>query len=282
MKCLPLSHRSLVSITGPDAQALLQDVISCEVDGLPHGVVQTGALLTPQGKILFDFLISRRGEDGFLFDLDGDQVPAFIQRMTMYRLRAKAEIASMDDMTVHALWDCNSDADYLLDRRFHATQQVYRFYGPARPASATRDEYDLMRIESSVAQAGDDYALSDVFPHDVLMDLNGGISFKKGCFVGQEVVSRMQHRATARKRIVAVQAESGLPDSGAAITCDDRPMGKLGTVVGSSGLALVRIDKAARAIDAGGTILADTTPVSLRFAKWTDLTFSSEKNADEA
>lgn len=280
MKCLPLSHRGLVSIKGPDARTLLQDVISCEVEGLTHGVVQTGALLTPQGKIFFDFLISHRGEDGFLFDLNRDQVPAFIQRMTMYRLRAKAEIASLEELTVHALWNCDGDKEMLTDGRFH-TAHVYRAYGPARPASAMKDEYDILRIESGVAEAGDDYAPSDVFPHDVLMDLNGGISFKKGCFVGQEVISRMQHRATARKRIVLVHADVNLPGSETAITHNDRSVGILGTVVGSRGLALVRIDKIANALNTGGDILADTTPVTVRFAAWTGLSFSPHTPADE-
>jgi folate-binding protein YgfZ len=125
-----------------------------------------------------------------------------------------------------------------------------------------------------------DYALQDAFPHDVLMDINGGLSFRKGCYVGQEVVSRMQHRGTARRRVVTVTSAEPLPASGSEITAAGKPIGTIGTVVGHEGIAIVRIDRAGEAIAAGKPLLAGTVPVTLALPAWSGLVFPSA--ADEA
>ena len=282
MDCVALNDRALVAISGDDAQALLQDIITCDVDDLPETIVRPGALLTPQGKILFEFLISRDGADRFLFDLSKEQIAAFVQRMTMYRLRAKAEIAPVEGVFVHAAWGAAPQDGWLQDSRFKGDLTVYRTYGPAASETATREDYDRLRIENGVAEAGTDYALSDAFPHDVLMDLNGGVSFKKGCFVGQEVVSRMQHRSTARRRVVTVEAQGPLPETGASLTVGGRAVGTLGTVAGNQGLALVRIDKVASAREADTPVLAGDLPLSTTLPTWTGLSFASAQAAGGA
>lgn len=282
MTCLTLAHRSLVCISGEDAQSLLQDVISCDVDNLPDGIVRPGALLTPQGKIMFDFLVSRDGEGRFLFDMNTTQIAAFVQRMTMYRLRAKAQISALEDLSVQVVWDMDAQPGFLQDSRFVAGIPVYRVYGQALACDAPQADYDLLRIEAGVAEAEADYKLSDAFPHDVLMDLNGGVSFKKGCFVGQEVVSRMQHRATARRRVVSVRAHAPLPDTETPIMANGRAAGTLGTVVGDRGLALVRIDKIGAALDADQPILAGDVAVTITLPAWTKLVFPRAESTTEA
>lgn len=282
MHCAALTDRALVGISGDDAQMLLQDVISCEVENLPDGMARPGALLTPQGKILFEFLISRDGANRFLLDLSRAKVGGFVQRMMMYRLRAKAEIAPVDDVSVHAAWDCERQDGWLLDDRFKDGTTVYRIYGASLPQTASREDYDRVRVENGVAEAGADYALSDAFPHDILLDLNGGISFKKGCFVGQEVVSRMQHRSTARRRIVLVEGQAPLPETGSSLTADGRAVGSLGTVAGNRGLALVRVDKVAAARNSNTPVLAGDVPVEASLPAWTGLTFPTADTAGEA
>ncbi len=108
-----------------------------------------------------------------------------------------------------------------------------------------------------------DYLLGDAFPHDVNLDQTGGVSFRKGCFVGQEVVSRMQHRGTARRRILIVSCASELPATGTSITADGREIGTLGSVAGNAGLALVRIDRVKEATHKGIPILAGEVAVHL-------------------
>lgn len=137
-----------------------------------------------------------------------------------------------------------------------------------------------MRIAHGIAISGLDFALQDAFPHDVLMDLNGGLSFKKGCYVGQEVVSRMQHRGTARRRVVTVSAATALPATGTEITAAGKPLGTLGSVSGGSGLAIVRIDRAGAAMAEGTPLLAGGAPVSLALPQWSGLVFPA--SADEA
>jgi len=135
---------------------------------------------------------------------------------------------------------------------------------------------DTLRINAGIVESGRDYALSDAFPHDIILDLTGGLSFRKGCYVGQEVVSRMQHRGTARKRPVIVRSEAALPATGTDLLAGGKPVGTLGSVSGTLGLAIVRIDRAADAMQSGTPITADGVPVTLELPAWTGLAFPQE------
>jgi folate-binding protein YgfZ len=118
-----------------------------------------------------------------------------------------------------------------------------------------------------VPEGGIDFAFGDVFPHDVDMDQLGGVDFAKGCFVGQEVVSRMEHRHTARRRLVTVSAPAALPP-GAEIIANGRPIGTLTSSSDGVGLALIRLDRAKDAIDRGETLTAAGAPVTLAIPRW--------------
>lgn len=273
MAQVTLSEKGVVSMAGPDCETLLQDVLSCDVTGLPSGVARVGGLLTPQGKILFEFLLSRHGADGFYLELPKDQIESFIKRMTLYRLRAKVEITPVADLAVIARWDGEKADGDLLDERFREGPEVYRSYGEDASVENSMEDYARLRIARGVPEAGQDYDLADAFPHDVLMDLNGGVCLTKGCYVGQEVVSRMKHRGTARRRVVHVEADAPLPDTRAAIEAGGRSIGQLGTISGSQGLALVRIDRVAKAIDNRSPITAEGVRVRLQLPSWTGLQF---------
>ena len=129
-----------------------------------------------------------------------------------------------------------------------------------------------MRINLGVPEGGRDYAFGDAFPHEALFDQLNGVDFKKGCYVGQEVVSRMEHRGTARKRIVPVEGVSVLPVPGTSVEAGGVPIGTLGSVSGAAGLALIRLDRAeealvqAKALTAGGVKIALRRPAFARFA----------------
>ncbi|WP_099866337.1 CAF17-like 4Fe-4S cluster assembly/insertion protein YgfZ [Pararhizobium haloflavum] len=275
MPSVALNDRAVVRICGPEAGRLLQDVLTPDLDKLAMNEAVGGALLTPQGKIMFDFVIARDGSDGFLIDLDRAIRDDFIKRMMLYRLRAKVEIAAASDIAVSAAWDEASPAQAHRDRRFRSGADVYRVYGPNASDPQDMLAYDALRISAGVAESGRDYALSDIFPHDVLMDLNGGVSFRKGCFVGQEVVSRMQHRGTARRRLVQVAADEPLPAAGTAVSADGKQLGVLGTVVERSGLAIVRTDRVAAALEREDEISVDGLAVKLMLPEWTGLGFLS-------
>ncbi len=267
-----LPDRAFVRITGADAEHFLQNLITTDLGGFGAEEARPGALLTPQGKILFDFLISRDG-DGFLIDIRADQLEAFVKRMTMYKLRAAVTIETLPETGATVTW--GEVGDGAVDHRFAlAGTEVRRKPGQHGQAGG-RDGYDALRILHGVPESGADYTLQDAFPHDVLFDKSGGVSFRKGCYVGQEVVSRMQHRSTARRRAVIVSADAPLPVAGTDLTIGGKTIGTLGTVAGERALAIVRIDKAGEAMAAGQQILAGEVPVTVALPGWSGLTFPS-------
>lgn len=281
-----LNDRALISVSGPDAEHFLQNILTTDLDTLVAGEAKPGALLTPQGKILFDFLISRAGENGFRLECRADIADDFLRRLMLYRLRAKAEIAKHDQALVTVTWDDDStpspsDSTALADRRFRDIA-VRRTYGGEAKDGGDPNTWEMIRIGYGIAESGSDYQLGDAFPHDVLLDETGGVGFKKGCYVGQEVVSRMQHRGTARRRVLIAIAASSLPPVGTELTVKGRPVGTLGSVNGGRGIAIARIDRVKAAIDAHDSIMAGETPIVLVIPAWAKFTFPQDAvNAEE-
>ena len=141
---------------------------------------------------------------------------------------------------------------------------------PENCARMDEADYHAHRISLAVPDGGQDYAYGDTFPHEACYDLLHGIDFRKGCFVGQEVVSRMQHRGTARKRILHLSASSELPPIGTEILADDKPIGILGSSSNTEAIALIRLDRAARALENNHEITAGQIAISLEKPSWAD------------
>ncbi|RUV34701.1 folate-binding protein YgfZ [Mesorhizobium sp. M7A.F.Ca.MR.148.00.0.0] len=281
-----LKDRALISVSGPDAEHFLQNILTTDLDILAPGEAKPGALLTPQGKILFDFLISRTGENAFRLECRADISDDFIRRLTLYKLRAKVEIAESDQAFVTVAWGhestpSQSDSTAAADTRF-PKGAVTHSYGETAERSDLA-AWHAFRIAGGIAESGSDYQLGDAFPHDVLLDETGGVGFKKGCYVGQEVVSRMQHRGTARRRVLIASADRPLPVPGTELTVAGRPVGKLGSTAGTAGLAIARIDRVKAALDAGQPIMAGDVPVTLAIPGWAKFAFPQEAvSAEEA
>ncbi|RAZ93054.1 folate-binding protein [Mesorhizobium hawassense] len=282
-----LKDRALISVSGPDAEHFLQNILTTDLDALGPGQAKPGALLAPQGKILFDFLISRTIDNGFQLECRADIADDFMRRLMLYRLRAKADIAKQDQTLVTVAWGDDSsgsvsDSTALADTRFRDVA-VRRSYGGEPKEGADPEAWQALRIANGIAESGSDYQLGDAFPHDVLLDETGGVDFKKGCYIGQEVVSRMQHRGTARRRVLIASAESPLPASGTELTVAGRPVGTLGSVGGRTGLAIARIDRVKAALDSGEGIIASETPLTLAIPAWAKFTFPQDAaSAEEA
>ena len=291
MPTAQLDDRALISVSGIDAEHFLQNIVTTDLDALTNGEAKPGALLTPQGKILFDFLVSRDGESGFILECRADTAGDFVRRLMLYRLRAKVDISVQEQPLVSVSWQddsgssvsdsasLQSESTGLRDLRFPSPARVFRNYGQAVGASADISAWHAFRISHGIAESGTDYQLGDAFPHDVLLDQMGGVGFRKGCYVGQEVVSRMQHRGTARRRVLIASAESELPAPGAEILADGRSIGALGSVSGKSALAIARIDKVKAAMDDGVPILADGVALSLAIPEWAKFSFPEETAA---
>jgi folate-binding protein YgfZ len=269
MPAVFLKDRALIRVSGTEAQVFLQNLITTDIVSLGTDETRPGALLTPQGKILFDFMIWRDGDD-FVMETDGSQRDALTKRLMMYKLRAAVTLAA-DGEGVTVSWGDNVATGFRDSRFAKAEIAVSRI--PGQHGGDDVAAYDALRAAHGVAVSGSDYALQDAFPHDVLMDLNGGLSFKKGCYVGQEVVSRMQHRGTARRRVVTISSAEPLPASGTEITASGKPIGTLGSVVGHSGLAIIRTDRAGDAMASGTPLLAGDIAVTVALPAWSGLVF---------
>ncbi|KUM24256.1 aminomethyltransferase [Mesorhizobium loti] len=287
-----LEDRALISVSGPDAEHFLQNILTTDLDALRSGEAKPGALLSPQGKILFDFLISRAGDNGFQLECRADIADDFVRRLMLYRLRAKAEIAKQDQLFVTVSWGDDStaslfdsigaDSTALADTRFRDVA-VRRAYGGEAKDGGDPNAWLTLRVGNGIAESGSDYQLGDAFPHDVLLDETGGVGFKKGCYVGQEVVSRMQHRGTARRRVLIAVAAGSLPPAGTEVTVNGRPVGILGSVSGGRGIAIARIDRVKAALDASEAIMAGEIPLVLAIPAWAKFSFPQDTvNAEEA
>jgi len=292
MPSVLLDDRALIVVAGPEAENFLQNIVTTDLDALRQDEARAGALLSPQGKIMFDFLVSRTGEDRLRLDCRRDVATDFVKRLVMYRLRAKIEISLDEQSPVWVRWQnesgtsggdstpsregssaSDSDSSGFRDMRFGSEPVVMRHYGSMPAQSDERAAWTALRIARGVVESGADYELGDAFPHDVLLDELGGVGFRKGCYVGQEVVSRMQHRGTARRRVLIAKADKALLLAGAEIRAGGKPIGTLGSVSGSSGLAIARIDKVKTAIDRGDEIVAGGVTLTLEIPAWAQFTF---------
>jgi len=274
-----LSDRAVVRVSGPAAHGFLQGLITNDIDkAKPGGAIHAG-LLTPQGKILFDFFVVPAA-DGFLLEIAKAKAGELAQRLGFYKLRAQVEIAEDPSFAVAAAWGAPprlpDGAIAYADPRLSALglRILLQAEADARNLGCTiaaEDEYHAHRIALGVPEGGRDYAFGDAFPHEAMFDRLAGVDFDKGCFIGQEVVSRMEHRGIARKRIVGVEGEGPLPPSGTEITAGGAPVGTLGSVSEHSGLALLRLDRAEEAKAAGLPLRAGEVTVDLRIPAWARL-----------
>ena len=234
-----LSDRAVLSLTGEDRIILLQGLVTVDLDRLETSPNVFGALLAPQGKIQFDFFLHKR-DHAILIDMDAGRAADFLKRMKMYKLRAKADITDVTDQyDVAVSWGDTPSTGFDARSDKLGTREVLED-GPEQ--TATDDEYHTHRISLGIPEAGKDFAFDDIFPHDAMMDALGGVDFKKGCYVGQEVVSRVQHRSTARKRFFILKSDVPLK-SDEPVMLGDKSVGTTGTTFDGATLALLRADK---------------------------------------
>lgn len=271
MKSAFLPDRGVIKVAGEDARNFLNGLVTTDVDRLKPGLGRFGALLTPQGKIIVDFLITEvpAGHGGgFLIDCPKALADGLATKLKFYKLRAKVTVDNLsNDLGVLAAWNGQL-----------AAQPDLAFADPRNAELGTRIlipedlkqklsdligaelvdavDYEAHRIALGVPRGGLDFMYGDAFPHETNMDRLAGVDFDKGCYVGQEVVSRMQHRGTARTRSVKVLFEDSSPEAGVSVMAGDKSVGTMGSSAQGKGIALVRIDRVADALDAGQPLTA--------------------------
>jgi folate-binding protein YgfZ len=268
-----LDDRAVLAISGPQARDFLQGLVTNDiVGGVAPGAGLYTALLSPQGKILFDFLVTE-GDGALLLDVARDARDALLKKLKMYRLRSQVEIEAREQLGVYVNLVGHPD-----NRALSYAERAVTFADPRHqglgmrsigasaemPAnlSGTRG-YHQHRLELGVPEAGD-FGFEKIFALDAgLAELNG-VSFTKGCYIGQELTSRMKHRATSRKRILTVRADAALPAEG-AVTKGGVEIGELVSSHGRTAFVLVRLD---RLEETSGDIAAAGLPVSLHRPAW--------------
>jgi tRNA-modifying protein YgfZ len=275
-KAALLEDRGVVRVSGADAAGFLQGLLTNDVERLKASEARYAALLSPQAKILFDMIVvSEPDGDGpaYLLDCAAVQAADLAKRLGFYKLRAKAAIADESaERAVVAYWGGEPEHDpgaivYAdpRDPRLGWRAIVARAKAVA-VGSEHVNEYEGLRISVGAPKAGVDFAYGDAFPHDANFDLLHGVDFDKGCYVGQEVVSRMKHRGTARKRIARVKTAGPAPKPGTPILDRELAIGTLGSSSGREALALLRLDRAEDATAAGRTLSAGG--VGLAMVEW--------------
>ncbi len=253
-----LTSRAVIALGGPDWRSFLQGLITQDVETLAAGELRLGAILTPQGRLLYDLFLAGT-EDGALLDVAAQHREAIIARLTMYRLRAKVEIAA-SDLSVSAVFP--ADATLQAGEGFYRDPRLpalgARAYGLAAEPTADEDAYDAHRLALGVPGPAD--WLSDkTYPIEANFDLLNGIDFKKGCFVGQETTSRMKRRGTIKSRMLPITFEGPAPAFGAEVLAGELRAGEV--LSGRDGRAMAalrldRIDGAALTVE-GRTVAVD-------------------------
>lgn len=279
-----LAHRAALSLSGPDTITLLERLVTHATDNWPPGETRYGALLTPQGKILSDYLALRTPE-GVLIDVAKDHAADLAKRFKLFRLRAKVDIEILEDVFVIAGTDpapegvrpISGAQQVYLDPRYpggrlrgFATKESWAASYGYHPAEWSRpmNEYHADRIANGIAEQGSDFGQAEIFPSDINMDVLGGVALNKGCFVGQEVVSRMHRRGKIRKRTVLVSGLDASKDSAGAEILAAAPVGEITSVEGDQGLARVRTDRFFKAEQEGQSLSVNETPVTIAKPDW--------------
>ena len=285
-----LPNRAVLRVSGEDARVFLDKLITADMKRVAPGKGIHAALLTPQGKIISDFFVTEAdSEAGEGFYLDTALVAAseLIKRLTLYKLRAKVTIEDLsNEIGVAAVWGGeNLKPDVALafidprlstlglriichKSQFEAIAEAFEV-STQTDSDVALQSYHQHRAKLGIGEAVFDYMLGDTFPHEINMDQLGGVDFKKGCYIGQEVVSRMQHRGTARTRLIPLFSENGFSVAeNIPVMVGDRPIGITRTGSNGMNLGLIRLDKAAEAIASGISITAGAIDVRPQKPLW--------------
>lgn len=263
---LRLHRRGVVSVEGPDTRKFLQGLLTADIGRLDLEPSLAAALLTPQGKVLVEMLVAGTSH-GVLIDCHKEQAPELLRRLALYKLRAKIEIADRSG-ELGVVWSpASTGAGQFADPRH--PRLGFRTIVAVESARGTADAtYDSHRLRLGIAEQGADFGAAEVFPHEANYDQLRAVDFDKGCYVGQEVVSRMQHRGTARSRFVPVSGNAELPAKATPVTAAGREIGQMGSHQGSHGLVLMRLDRLADAIAAGAQPEAGSVALTVYRPAW--------------
>lgn len=265
-----LKSRALIAVGGPDWRGFLQGLITQDVETMAAGEARFGALLTPQGRLLYDLFVVDRGDGTAWLDVEAAHREALLQRLAIYRLRAKVELAA-DPTPVSILF---SDAAGVIPEKpavgfWTADPRLpelgWRGYGAAPPpGSATAPEAarEAQKLRLGVPGPAD-WGVERTYPIEANFDLLNGIAFQKGCFVGQETTSRMKRRGQIKNRMLPIAFEGPAPAPGTEVLAGDLRAGEVLSGAEGRAIALVRLDRAL-----GAALTVEGRPARAEVPAW--------------
>jgi folate-binding protein YgfZ len=292
MQAALLPDRGVVKVSGEDARKFLNGLITNDMGKVGPAVARYAALLTPQGKIIVDFIVAEATPEdggGFFLDCPRALAPTLTEKLNFYKLRAKILVEDLSAaLGVLAVWPGAATSAYGLsyaDPRLPALG-TRCILPPDLAAEAAADigaslsdpeAYEAHRIALGVPRGGTDFTYGDTFPHEADLDQLGGVDFDKGCYVGQEVVSRVEHRSSARSRLVPIAYDDFAPASGLPVMAGEKEVGTLGSTAKGRGLALLRLDRVTDALGAGTPLTCGNMPIRLAKPDWAKFAWPEEK-----
>lgn len=282
---IPLPDRGLIHITGPDARDFLQGLVSQDMHRVDGERAVYSAFLSPQGKFLYDFFVCELN-DGLLIDCEGARRSDFFKRLSMYKLRSAVELTDVTaDYQVYGLLDAldfseRGQAKALGDGVVYADPRLLDMgcravlpAGTITPLEDTElsegafDQYEHHRIALGLADGSRDMAVDKALLLENGFEELDGVSFTKGCFMGQELTARTRYRGLVKKRLLPVRIDGPAPEKDALLYAGDSEAGEMRTSSGDLGLALVRLNQLddGVAFTAGETTLRPYVPDWVRF-----------------
>ncbi len=266
--CAVLPERALIAVSGPDWRSFLQGLITQDVESQGEGELRYAALLTPQGRLLYDLFVASHAE-GATLDVPAEFRDALLAKLKLYRLRAKVEIAALDG-EVRALFGDATDAPgpgWLRDPRLPGLgwRAVSDVAQPAAARAASADDYDAHRLAIGAPDLLRDRLSDKAYALEANLDLLHAVDFKKGCFVGQETTSRMKRRSVVKSRLVPIAFDGPPPEPGAEVLAGELRAGEVRSGRDGRALALLRLDRAFGATEA---LTVEGRPVRLDPPDW--------------
>ena len=263
-----LPERGILAVSGPDRRSFLQGLVSNDVEKLAAGRAVYAALLTPQGKYLHDFIMVEQGEAIWL-DTEAGRLADLKRRLSMYRLRAKVEIAERPELGVAAVFGEGAlRGARIAGRTRHGAATAGRDRRGRSAAGQARGSHhlpDRLRL-ACLAETGltetdfaayDRHRLAlgvpdgtrDLVPEKSILLESGfdelnGVDWQKGCYVGQELTARTKYRGLIKKRLFPVRIDGPAPEPGTMVTLDGKDAGEMRSARDGAGLALLRLEAA--------------------------------------
>ena len=262
-----LPHRASIKVSGPDWAKFLKGLCTAHIETLDAEVQQGrfarlhyGAFLRPQGKMIGDVLLHAAAADDIRLDVPLSVRDELLAKLNMYKLRAQVTIEALDTPAFVAFGGVLEG--FLRDPRSDVVGSNFAMSYSPQQATADIWEWIAFRMALGLSDPGYDFDADELYAIDANLDLLDAIDFHKGCYVGQELTSRMKRRGQIKNRILPFHYENEAPEMGAEILNDERRAGEVLLAGHGIGLGLMRLDRLAEALSFG------TAPAKLAIPQW--------------